>query len=56
MSDPPRKPSAAASEKLLQYVERALRSNPLEESAAIIRRRNRLLGLEPAASAPAAAT
>jgi hypothetical protein len=39
---------AAAKEKLLQYVERALVQNPLEESAAIIRRRSRLLGLEPA--------
>ncbi|WP_428307815.1 hypothetical protein [Lacipirellula sp.] len=35
-------------DKLLQYVERALRQNPLQESAAIIRRRNRLLGLEAA--------
>lgn len=40
-------PEAGANEKLLQYVERALRTNPLQESAAIIRRRNRLLGLEP---------
>jgi hypothetical protein len=39
---------AGANEKLLQYVERALRTNPLEESAAIIRRRSRLLGLEAA--------
>ena len=47
--------SAAPSDndKLLQYVERALRQNPLQESAAIIRRRNRLLGLEKAV-APAA--
>jgi hypothetical protein len=47
--------SAAPSDndKLLQYVERALRQNPLQESAAIIRRRNRLLGLG-AAVAPAA--
>jgi hypothetical protein len=44
---------AGANEKLLQYVERALLTNPLEESAAIIRRRNRLLGLEPT---PASAT
>lgn len=50
-------PEAGANEKLLQYVERALLTNPLEESAAIIRRRNRLLGLEAAptsAAAPAA--
>ena len=40
-------PEAGANEQLLQYVERALRTNPLQESAAIIRRRNRLLGLEP---------
>jgi hypothetical protein len=48
--------SAAPSDndKLLQYVERALRQNPLQESAAIIRRRNRLLGLETAVT-PAAA-
>lgn len=42
-------------EKLLQYVEQALRTNPLEQSAAIIRRRSRLLGLEtPAVPQPAA--
>lgn len=40
-------------EKLLQYVEQALRTNPLEESAAIIRRRSRLLGLETHAIAEA---
>lgn len=45
----------SVNEKLLQYVERALRTNPLEESAAIIRRRSRLLGLETPAIALAEA-
>lgn len=40
-------------DKLLLYVERALRQNPLQESAAIIRRRNRLLGLEAAVTSAA---
>jgi hypothetical protein len=46
----------AAYEKLLQYVERALALNPLDDSAAIIRRRSRLLGLEapPPTKAPTA--
>ena len=49
-------PEAGPNEKLLQYVERALRTNPLEESATIIRRRNRLLGLEPPHASATAAT
>jgi hypothetical protein len=47
---------ANAHEKLLQYVERALALNPLDDSAAIIRRRSRLLGLEAPAPAKAAVT
>lgn len=45
----------SVNEQLLQYVERALRTNPLEESAAIIRRRSRLLGLEGGPTKQAAA-
>jgi hypothetical protein len=50
MNSEPSMSSAEATreEKLLQYVERALLQNPLEDSAAIIRRRSRLLGLEAA--------
>src|SRR5262245_10572134 len=46
-------PDPATEEKLLQYVECALALNPLDDSAAIIHSRSRLLGL--AAAAPASA-
>jgi hypothetical protein len=48
-------PKEAAYERAVQYLEQTLRLNPLNDSATIVRRRSRLLGLEatPAKSAVA---
>lgn len=46
-------PQPSQREMCVRYVARALQQNPLEDSALIIRRRNRLLGLEKKGKAPA---
>ena len=48
MSDETRDQRRAAYERSVAYIEQALRLNPLNDSATVIRRRNRLLGLEAA--------